>query len=98
LEVAGVEDVLRLLRVVRPDGRVEVRLQLHPDGEAVEGDGRQRPPLTVEPVGPAEEVLDVVPDLVRDHVRLGEVAWRLEAARELREEAQSKYTLRSPGQ
>ena len=41
----------------------------------------------------AEQVLDVVPDLVRDHVRLGEVAWRAKAAIELIEELEIEVDL-----
>src|SRR4030095_6991475 len=36
----------------------------------------------------AEEVLHVMPELVRDHIRLREVSWRTEASRKLVEEAE----------
>src|SRR5512133_3967855 len=71
----------------RPRAREAVRLQLHPDGERV---ARARVALLrgVHALRDAEDVLDVVPDLVRDDVRVRELASRAEARRELPVEAQ----------
>jgi uroporphyrinogen III methyltransferase / synthase len=84
LHVAGVELVEDR---PRPHARVAVRLQLHPHGQRVGIVGvllLQAPHLVV---GPAQ-VLDVVTDLVRDHVRPGEVARGAEPALHVAVEAE----------
>src|SRR3954471_24604494 len=75
-------------RLVSPDPRIAVRLQFERDRCAV----RARAPSAYA-VTRAEEVLHVMAELVSDHVRLGEVARRAEAPRQLVEEAQIEVDL-----
>ena len=77
LEVAGLEQ-LPLRGRVSPDAGEAVRLQLEPDRVLAVLD------LVVDP----ERVLHVVPDLVRDHVGLREVAGSAEAVLQLAEEGE----------
>src|SRR5262249_48841652 len=69
-------------------------LELETDGQSVGLALRARVFLGArDPVGDAQEVLDVVADLVRDHVGLGEVAGRAEAAGHLVEEREVEVDL-----
>src|SRR5690606_3285106 len=74
LDVARLEHLLLAVRVMRPDAGVAIRLQLHEDLEPVDLGlvGQARLPLA-DPVHDAGQVLDVMPDLVADDVRLREV-------------------------
>src|SRR3954453_19678698 len=77
-----VGDHLRRRRMVGPDARQAIGLQLEPDGRAI-GAGL----TALGSIEDAEHVLDVMAVLVRDHVRLGEPAtFRAEARLELVEE------------
>src|SRR5215207_3612796 len=73
IELAGLEDG------VRPHARVAVCLQLEPDGGLIRALGVRAPDL-LDLRARAELLLDVVADLVRDHVRPCEVAAGLEPA------------------
>ena len=63
-----------------PDTGEEVGLQLHADGELVVVAFRKARTHRLHLVGDAELILHVVADFVRDHISLGEVAGRAEAA------------------
>jgi len=81
LDVAGFQNLL-LLRGVTPNARVAVGLQLESNGQCV-GGVRIRflcPPNLF--VG-SEQMLNMVSELVRDHVGLGEVAGRPEPTAQL---------------
>ena len=78
LDVLGVDDVA-LLRIEAPDARVTIGLQLEAHRQRVTRPLVGALRLRVELAHRAEQVLHVVPDLVRDHVRLREVARRAEA-------------------
>ncbi len=80
VHVAGLEDLLLLVGVVRPDAGVAVRLELRAHAVGV---GVAAPRLSLQR---PEEALDVVPDLVADHVGSREVARCLEPPLELAEE------------
>ena len=73
------EQVALRVRRVRPDAGEAVGLQLEPHRELVRA--RPGPPAARRSTSSidAEQVLDVVADLVRDHVGLREVAGRAEA-------------------
>src|SRR5688572_15333799 len=86
VDVAGFEQVTALGRVT-PDAGEAVGLELEPDGEAA-GAFALAARRAMHLVARAELVLQVVTDLVRDHVRLGEVAGGAEATFELGEEAE----------
>ena len=83
VDVAGLEDVARALGVMAPDAGVAVGLQLEADGKRVASRLVRALLRRVHLVGDAEQVLHVMPDLVRDHVGLGEVAGRAEAVLQL---------------
>jgi hypothetical protein len=70
---------------VRPDAGEAIRLQLEPHRRA---GGALRVPEARDALADAEELLDVVPELVRDDVGLRELAAGAELARELVEEAE----------
>ncbi len=88
LEVTCLEHVALALGVIAPDPGQTIRLQLEPHRELV-GLGLADPPLHGLDLGvDAQQVLDVVADLVGDHVGLGEIAGRAEALFELVVEAE----------
>ncbi|MNS97642.1 hypothetical protein D3C72_1319830 [compost metagenome] len=74
LDVARVEPLLRLLRVVRPHAREAVGLQLDAHADGVVLRLAQAPAHAVDLGGDAQFVLHMVTDLVRDDVRLRELA------------------------
>ncbi|MFO0841796.1 MAG: malto-oligosyltrehalose synthase [Gemmataceae bacterium] len=78
LDVAGVEEVVLPLPVVRPDAGEVVGLQLQPHRHLVVLGLRHRLPGLVHAGGVAEQPLDVVADLVGDDVGAGELAGRLQ--------------------
>ena len=85
--------------MVRPDAGEAVGLQLQPHRELVglllaSRAAARRCTFSRD----AEQVLHVVADLVRDHVRLREIARRAEAPLELVEEGQVEIDLLSSGQ
>jgi hypothetical protein len=85
-DVAAVND-LALLRRVTPDARKTIGLQLESHRQAISHRGfatAQVADLLFDP----ENLLDVVSDLVRDNVRLSELAWRAEPGAQLIEERQ----------
>ena len=88
LDVARLEEVLVAIGVVSPDAGQAVRLELEPHGQRVGLLLRRRAARRAHFVGDAEQVLHVVTDLVRDHVRLREIARRAEPPLELSEERQ----------
>ena len=74
LDVPGLQDAAHALGVMGPEARVAVGLEFQPDGELV-GLGPAQPLLQVAHLpGRAQQVLDVVADLVGHHVGPGEVA------------------------
>src|SRR5205823_14417761 len=76
---------LRIPGVRRPDAGIAVSLELDPDLDCVAlGLARAGLELFGLPER-ADQVLDVMTDLVRDDIGLGEIARRLESARELTE-------------
>src|SRR5581483_11254868 len=79
---AAVRGSAGLCRIVSPHARVAIGLQLHPHGPRVR--------IAIErfPIDHSGKVLDVVPDLVRNHIGLGEIARCLEAPLQLGEEAE----------
>ena len=81
----------------RPDARVAVGLKLEPDRELVGAVGIVALRLRDLVVGPLE-VLDVVAELVGDHVRPGEVARRVELAAHVLVEAEVEIDARVGGQ
>src|SRR6185295_9161845 len=81
LDAAGLKASL-LRRGVAPHAGEAVRLEFEGDRGAVRAAARAAHTIRV-----AEQVLDVMTDLVRDHVRLREVTRRAEALRQLAEEA-----------
>src|SRR5690606_2502265 len=88
LDVAGLEPALRLLGVVGPDAGEAVGLELEADRQLVVVALAQLAPRLVHLLHRAEQVLDMVADLVRDHVGLGEVAAGAEALAQHLVEAQ----------
>ena len=77
--------MIPLIRVMRPDAREAIGLQLERDLQAV-ASGLARAPLRrAHLVRRAEQVLHVMADFVADHIRLREVA-RTAETREIREE------------
>lgn len=81
LDIAGLEDLPRAVRMVRPDAGETIGLQLQPHREGVAL--RLAHPLAhrVHFLGDPQQGLHVVADLVRDHVGLGEVTGRLDWSR-----------------
>src|SRR5690606_25228618 len=79
LDVARLEPAPRLLRMVGPDAGEAVGLQLEAYRELVVVALVQLPARLVHLLHCAQEVLDVLADLVRDHVGLGEIPARAEA-------------------
>ena len=77
---------------VRPDAGEAVRLQLEPNRELVPSSGFSCG-REVDVLHHAEQVLDVVADLVRDDVRLREVARRVEPLLQLLHERQIEIDL-----
>src|SRR5439155_24813450 len=78
----GLENVTGAIGVVRPDAGEAVGLQLTPDR-----DRRRAPPSArVARAREPEQLLNVVAHLVRDDVRLREVAGSAEAVTQLAEE------------
>src|SRR5437868_3211953 len=92
LHVARLEDVARALGVVRPDAREAIGLQLQPDGRRV-GRRPAAPALGHHAIGDPELFLDVMADLVRDHVRLREVTGRPEPLAQRTEEVEVEIDL-----
>ena len=74
LDVPGLEEVRRLVRVVRPDAREAVGLQLEPDGKLVRFDLVDALLQLVHAARDTEQGLHVVPDLVRDDIGAREIA------------------------
>src|SRR5438874_902726 len=92
LHVARLEDVARALGVVRPDAREAIRLQLQPDGRRV-GLRPATPALGHHAIRDPELLLDVMADLVGDHVRLREIAGGTEPLAPRAEEVQVEIDL-----
>src|SRR5262245_8967575 len=89
LELDAAGPKASLLRCgVAPDAGVAVRLQLEGDRRAVRA--RSRP---LHAFGGPQQVLHVMTDLVRDDIRLREVAGRAEALRQLAEESEIEVDL-----
>src|SRR5215471_8225122 len=82
-DVAGLEDLLAHVRVMGPDPREAIGLQLERDLEAVRSLATRL--RLAYGIRRAEQVLHVVPDFVPDHVGLRELA-RPAELREVREE------------
>ena len=82
----------RALGVVRPDAREAIRLQLQPDRRHV-GLRAGAPALGHHAIGDPELLLDVMADLVRDDVRLCEVAGGAEALAQRAEEVEVEIDL-----
>src|SRR5919106_5597703 len=78
LHVAGLQQLILLAGVVAPDARQAVGLQLLPNGGLV----------TATLTECASHILNVVSDLVRDHVCFGEIARGAKAVTQIAEEAQ----------
>ena len=78
----------RAVGVVRPDAGQAIGLQLEPHRQRVGLLLRRRAAARLHLLGDAEQVLHVMPDLVRDHVGLREIARRLEALAQLAVEAE----------
>src|SRR5215831_4307708 len=74
LDVAGLEDLARALGVGGPDARQAVGLELHAHLERVAVGLAATALRLLDALGDAEQVLDVMADLVGDEVGLGEVA------------------------
>ena len=77
--VTFLEDLLARLGVMGPDSRQEIRLQLEPDRELIRLGFARALLRCVDFRADPELILDVMSDLVGDHVGLGEVAWSLES-------------------
>jgi hypothetical protein len=65
--------------MVAPYARVAIGLQLHAHGDRVELRLRDASARLFQPLEAAGELLHVMPDLVRDHVGLGEIPGRAKA-------------------
>ena len=83
LDVARLEDVLGLLRLVGPDAGEAVGLQFDADLNGVSLPLAHPLPHRVDLIHDAEQVLHVMADLMRNHVGLGGVAWCVEAVFQL---------------
>src|SRR5439155_7839858 len=92
LHVARLEDVARALGVVRPDAREAIRLQLQPDGRRV-GLRPATPALGHHAIRDPELLLDVMADLVGDHVRLREITGGTEPLAQRAEEVEVEIDL-----
>src|SRR5688500_8670680 len=84
-DVAGLEHARGLIRVIGPDAREAVGLELHRDLQAVRVDAARALLRRANLVRSAQQRLHVMADLVADDVRRGEVAGAAHA-RELVEE------------
>src|SRR5205823_10948511 len=82
LRVARIEKVA-LLREESPHARIAVGLELEAHRQIVSSPRARSLRLRVELSHRSQQVLHVVTDLVRDHVRLREIAWRAEPIVEL---------------
>src|SRR5581483_6832949 len=79
LDVAGFEaPALLVLRAGRPDTREAVRLELEPYAQSVRLGLITAPTLLVDAAEYAEQVLDVMADLVSDHIGVRELPRRAE--------------------
>ena len=93
LDVAHLEDLFHPLGMMRPDAREEIGLKLQADRQLV-GPRLVGPALHgVDLVTDAQQVLDVMTDLVGDHVSLGEIARGPEFLLQLLKEAQVEVNL-----
>src|SRR5207237_9313234 len=91
LQITGLHKPL-LVRGVRPETGVAVGLELEPDGQLIRLAGIALLLAAHTFLGP-QQVLDVMAELVRDHVRLGEVTGCMEPAPELPEESEIEVHL-----
>jgi hypothetical protein len=87
LEVTLIENPPRLISLVRPQTRITVRLQFHQDGHGIAIGLSETTLQTTHLALRAEQALDMMPNLVCDHVRKGEITIRTEAP-ELLEKAE----------
>ncbi len=95
-DVAGLDEVVLRVGGVGPDAGKAVRLELEPHRELVGVVGVLLP-LEVDVLHHAEEVLDVVAELVRDHVGPREVAGGAELLLQLVEEGEVEIDLAVAG-
>src|SRR5690606_19799294 len=96
LDVALLQQAL-LRGVMRPDAGEAVGLQLDTGRQAIGFHLAHALPLAVEFRQHADQVLDVVADLMRDRISLREVARRLELLRQVAEEAEVDVNLAIAG-
>ncbi len=97
VDVALLEDVTAAIGVIRPDAGIAVRLQLDSHRQRVGIGFARLLAQLLHLFGRAHEVLHVVTDLVRDDVRLREVARRVEALAQLAIEIEVNVYLAIPG-
>ena len=97
LDVARLQDLPGALGVVRPDPGEAIRLQLHLHLERVRFGAAALALRLLDSPGDPEEVLHVVADLVRDDVRLGEVAGRTDLVAQVTVERQIDVDLAIAG-
>src|SRR5215470_492253 len=88
LDVTALENLPGALRVVRPDARQAVGLKLHAHLQRIALGLAATALRLVDALGDAEQVLDVMADLVGDDVGLGEVAGSAELVAQVTVERQ----------
>ena len=92
LDIACLEDMTGAVGVAGPDAGEAIGLQLQADGRRV-GPGLGTAPRRVHLVHDAQQVLHVMPDLVRDHIGAGESPGAPNRSASSWKNERSRYTL-----